>query len=84
MSRLCLTGAVMFVEAALHADVMKSVKYMVEDLVRSSKVLLYQGQHDLIAGVAQVEEWVKTMKWASSACEFSGNDRRLGAGKGFV
>ncbi|TKY59029.1 Serine carboxypeptidase 50 [Spatholobus suberectus] len=47
----------------LHADVMKSVKYMVEHLVRSSKVLLYQGQHDLRDGVVQTEAWVKTMKW---------------------
>nr|AFK45243.1 unknown [Lotus japonicus] len=42
---------------------MKSVKYMVEDLVRKSRVLLYQGQYDLRDGVVQTEAWVKTMKW---------------------
>ncbi|PNY13110.1 serine carboxypeptidase 50-like protein, partial [Trifolium pratense] len=48
----------------LHADVMKSVKYMVEKLLKeNTKVLLYQGQRDLRDGVVQVEVWVKTMKW---------------------
>ncbi|KAK9935321.1 hypothetical protein M0R45_022427 [Rubus argutus] len=47
----------------LHEDVMKSVKYMVEFLVRKSKVLLYQGQFDLRDGVVSTEAWVKTMKW---------------------
>ncbi|KAK9935271.1 hypothetical protein M0R45_022381 [Rubus argutus] len=47
----------------LHEDVMKSVKYMVEFLVRQSKVLLYQGRFDLRDGVVSTEAWVKTMKW---------------------
>lgn len=47
----------------LHEDVMKSVKYMVEYLVKKSKVLLYQGQCDLRDGVVSVEAWVKKMKW---------------------
>lgn len=47
----------------LNADVMKSVKYMVEKLLRESRVLMYQGQRDLRDGVVQVEAWVKTMKW---------------------
>lgn len=51
------------VGAALHEDVMKSVKYMVEVLVKKSKVLLYQGQFDLRDGVVSVEAWVKKMKW---------------------
>ncbi|CAL0312155.1 unnamed protein product [Lupinus luteus] len=51
------------VGAALHADVMKSVKHKVEELVKRSRVLLYQGQYDIRDGVAQVEAWVKTMKW---------------------
>ncbi|KAI3811978.1 hypothetical protein L1987_16677 [Smallanthus sonchifolius] len=51
------------VGAALHADVMKSVRYMVECLVRKTKVLLYQGQCDLRDGVVSVEAWVKKMKW---------------------
>ena len=47
----------------LHADVMKSVKFMVEKLVRKTRVLLYQGQYDLRDGVIQTEAYVKTMKW---------------------
>ncbi|XP_042475045.1 serine carboxypeptidase-like 50 [Macadamia integrifolia] len=48
---------------ALHDDVMKSVKFMVEELVKKSKVLLYQGQFDLRDGVVSTEEWVKEMNW---------------------
>lgn len=51
------------VEAALHSDVMKSVRFMVELLVKESKVLLYQGQLDLRDGVASVEAWMKKMNW---------------------
>ncbi|XVF43631.1 hypothetical protein PTKIN_Ptkin02bG0055900 [Pterospermum kingtungense] len=51
------------VGAALHEDVMKSVKYMVEFLVKKSKVLLYQGLYDLRDGVVSTEAWMKTMKW---------------------
>ncbi|XP_058101164.1 serine carboxypeptidase-like 50 [Magnolia sinica] len=47
----------------LHDDVMKSVKFMVEDLVKKSRVLLYQGQFDLRDGVASTEAWMKEMKW---------------------
>jgi vitellogenic carboxypeptidase-like protein len=48
---------------ALHEDVMKSVKYMVEFLVKKSNVFLYQGHFDLRDGVVSTEAWVKTMKW---------------------
>jgi vitellogenic carboxypeptidase-like protein len=51
------------VREALHGDVMKSVKYMVEFLVKKSNVLLYQGHLDLRDGVVSTEAWVKTMKW---------------------
>ncbi|KAJ0450846.1 putative carboxypeptidase C [Helianthus annuus] len=51
------------VGAALHADVMKSVRYMVEYVVKNTKVLLYQGQGDLRDGVVSVESWVRKMKW---------------------
>ncbi|KAI9079809.1 hypothetical protein K1719_038219 [Acacia pycnantha] len=49
--------------AILNEDLMKSVKYMVEYLVKRTKVLLYQGQYNLKLGVAPSEAWVKTMKW---------------------
>jgi vitellogenic carboxypeptidase-like protein len=48
---------------ALHEDVMKSVKYMVEELVRNSRVLLYQGVYDLRDGVVSTESWVREMNW---------------------
>ncbi|XP_058101166.1 serine carboxypeptidase-like 50 [Magnolia sinica] len=48
---------------ALHEDVMKSVKFMVEDLVKKSRVLLYQGQFDLRDGVVSTEAWMKEMEW---------------------
>ncbi|XP_061351342.1 serine carboxypeptidase-like 50 [Gastrolobium bilobum] len=64
------------VDAALHADVMKSVKYMVEHLVSKSRVLLYQGRHDLRDRVVQVEAWVKTMKW-EGILEFLNAERKI-------
>ncbi|KAK7317877.1 hypothetical protein RJT34_02465 [Clitoria ternatea] len=64
------------VKAALHADIMKSVKYMVEHLVRRTRVLLYQGQYDLQDGVVQVEGWVKTMKW-EGIVEFLNAERKI-------
>ncbi|GAU29113.1 hypothetical protein TSUD_58790 [Trifolium subterraneum] len=61
----------------LHADVMKSVKYMVEKLLKeNTKVLLYQGQRDLRDGVVQVEVWVKTMKW-EGIVEFLNAEREI-------
>ncbi|KAK7400759.1 hypothetical protein VNO78_12064 [Psophocarpus tetragonolobus] len=64
------------VMAALHDDLMKSVKYMVEYLVRKSRVLLYQGQCDLRIGVMQVEAWVKTMKW-EGIVEYLSAERKI-------
>ncbi|KAI3729324.1 hypothetical protein L6452_17980 [Arctium lappa] len=51
------------VGAALHSDVMKSVRFKVEYLVKNTKVLLFQGQCDLRDGVVSVESWIKKMKW---------------------
>ncbi|KAL3648609.1 hypothetical protein CASFOL_005012 [Castilleja foliolosa] len=51
------------VGSALHDDVMKSVRYMVEFLVRKGvKLLLYQGQCDLRDGVFSTLSWVEKMK----------------------
>nr|POE98211.1 serine carboxypeptidase-like 50 [Quercus suber] len=61
---------------ALHDDVMKSVKYMVEFLVKKSKVLLYQGHFDLRDGVVSTETWVKTMDW-EGAKNFSMAERKV-------
>ncbi|KAL6214528.1 hypothetical protein ACLB2K_013960 [Fragaria x ananassa] len=60
----------------LGEDMMKSVKYMVEELVRKSKVLLYQGQFDMRCGVVANEAWVKTMKWEGME-RFMLTDRRV-------
>ena len=51
------------VAATLRDDFMKSMKYMVELLVKKSKVLLYQGQLDLRDSVVSTLASVKTMKW---------------------
>ncbi|KAL8490565.1 hypothetical protein ACS0TY_022544 [Phlomoides rotata] len=48
---------------ALNDDVMKSVRYMVEFLVKNTKVLLYQGQCDLRDGVVSTLAWMKKMEW---------------------
>ncbi|OVA01760.1 Peptidase S10 [Macleaya cordata] len=56
-------GCSSIVGKALHDDVMKSVKFMVEELVKKSKVLLYQGQFDLRDGVVSTEAWIKEMRW---------------------
>ncbi|KAK4596821.1 hypothetical protein RGQ29_014734 [Quercus rubra] len=61
---------------ALHDDVMKSVKYMVEFLVKKSKVLLYQGHFDLRDGVVSTETWVKTMDWEGVG-NFSRAERKI-------
>jgi vitellogenic carboxypeptidase-like protein len=51
------------VNAAFHADIMKSTKYMVEELVRKTSVLLYQGVYDLRDGVVSTEAWIRQMNW---------------------
>ncbi|MED6116742.1 hypothetical protein PIB30_103030, partial [Stylosanthes scabra] len=53
------------VRTALQGDIMKSVKFRVEELLRinTTKVLIYQAQYDLLAGQVQTDAWVKTMKW---------------------
>ncbi|KAL3510596.1 hypothetical protein ACH5RR_029997 [Cinchona calisaya] len=48
---------------ALREDIMKSVRYMVDYLVKNTKVLLYQGQCDLRDGVVSTEAWVKKLNW---------------------
>ena len=60
----------------LHEDVMKSTKYMVETLVKESKVLLYQGHFDLRDGVVSTEAWVKTLNWDGIE-EFLGAERKI-------
>ncbi|ONK71429.1 uncharacterized protein A4U43_C04F8480 [Asparagus officinalis] len=51
------------VSEALHEDVMKSAKFMVEEIVKRSRVLLYQGVFDLRDGVVSTEAWMKEMEW---------------------
>ncbi|RYR14268.1 hypothetical protein Ahy_B04g070834 isoform F [Arachis hypogaea] len=57
---------------------MKSVKFMVEELLRSNtiRVLLYQGQLDLIDGPVQVAAWVKTMNW-EGIVEYVNAERKI-------
>ncbi|KAK8516745.1 hypothetical protein V6N13_080846 [Hibiscus sabdariffa] len=64
------------VRAAMHEDMMKSVKNMVEFLVENTRVLLYQGLYDIKIGVVPNEAWVKTMKW-DGIREFLMADRKI-------
>lgn len=64
------------VEKLFHEDVMKSVRYMVEYLVKNTRVLLYQGQCDLRDGVVSTEAWVKRMRWEGIG-EFMKSDREV-------
>ncbi|MED6207322.1 hypothetical protein PIB30_034644 [Stylosanthes scabra] len=66
------------VRAAMYADLMKSVKFKVEELLRSNsiRVLLYQGQWDLLDGPVQVEAWVKTMEW-EGIVEYLNAERKI-------
>lgn len=64
------------VENVFHEDVMKSVRYMVEFLVKNTKMLLYQGQCDLRDGVVSTLAWVKKMEW-EGINEFLDAERRI-------
>ncbi|XP_072967651.1 serine carboxypeptidase-like 50 [Typha angustifolia] len=48
---------------AMHDDMMKSVKFEVEELVKKRRVLLYQGVYDLRVGLVSTEAWMKEMEW---------------------
>lgn len=45
------------------ADVMKSVKGLVADILDEHPVLLYQGQFDVECGVASNDAWIQSMAW---------------------
>ncbi|XP_038893258.1 serine carboxypeptidase-like 50 [Benincasa hispida] len=60
----------------LKDDVMKSVRYKVDFLVKNSKVLLYQGQYDLRDGVVSTEAWVNKLKWDEIE-NFLGVERKI-------
>lgn len=65
------------VGSALEEDVMKSVKEMVEEVVKKkSRVLLYYGMNDLRDGVVTGEEWVKEMEWEGLE-EFLNAERKV-------
>uniref|UniRef100_A0ACD5TZ09 Uncharacterized protein n=1 Tax=Avena sativa TaxID=4498 RepID=A0ACD5TZ09_AVESA len=51
------------VGAAMHEDIMKSVRPEVEALLRQTRVLLYQGIRDLRDGVVSQEAWMKGLSW---------------------
>lgn len=51
------------VGAAMHADVMRSVRPEAESLLRRTRVLLYQGVRDLRDGVVSTEAWLGGVGW---------------------
>ncbi|XP_057806085.1 serine carboxypeptidase-like 50 [Salvia miltiorrhiza] len=60
----------------LKDDVMKSVRYMAEFLVKNTRVLLYQGQCDLRDGVVSNLAWMKEMDWDAIG-EFLDAERKV-------
>ncbi|GIL85802.1 hypothetical protein Vretimale_19534 [Volvox reticuliferus] len=55
------------VRDAMAADVMRSVKYLIPDLLANIPVLLYQGQYDILDGVASVTAWLSSLDWPDKA-----------------
>ncbi|XP_006841130.2 serine carboxypeptidase-like 50 [Amborella trichopoda] len=47
----------------LHEDVMKSVRWMLEAVVREIRVFLYTGEFDLRDGVSGTVAWLEGMEW---------------------
>lgn len=64
------------VGAAMHEDVMKSVRPEVESLLRRTRVLLYQGIRDLRDGVVSTEAWLSEVDW-DGLCAFVDADRAV-------
>ncbi|KAG2487387.1 hypothetical protein HYH03_013956 [Edaphochlamys debaryana] len=58
------------VRKAMSGDVMRSVKALFPDILRRLPVLLYQGQYDILDGVASVTSWVSALAW-DEAAEFN-------------
>ncbi|GLI71702.1 hypothetical protein VaNZ11_017008 [Volvox africanus] len=55
------------VRNAMAADVMRTVKYLISDLLAHIPVLLYQGQYDILDGVASVTAWLSSLDWPDKA-----------------
>ncbi|XP_010277705.2 PREDICTED: serine carboxypeptidase-like 50 [Nelumbo nucifera] len=51
------------VSEALIEDYMQCARYMIEELLNKTKVLLYQGEFDLKAGVVANKAWINQMSW---------------------
>ncbi|KXZ46405.1 hypothetical protein GPECTOR_44g8 [Gonium pectorale] len=62
------------VRAAMGADVMRSVKHLLPDILARIPVLLYQGQYDILDGVASVTSWLSNLEWPGA--------KEFGAAKG--
>ncbi|KAJ3423911.1 serine carboxypeptidase-like 48-related [Anaeramoeba flamelloides] len=62
---------------ALLADFSKTVKPLVDVLVQQGyKVLLYNGQFDLIVNLLGAEDWIKNINWAGKT-NFNNADRKI-------
>jgi len=55
------------VEFHLIGDWMKSVAHLMPDLLNNYKVLVYNGQLDIILGVALGEKFYRTIPWLGQA-----------------
>ncbi|KAL4855518.1 Serine carboxypeptidase-like 50 [Chlorella vulgaris] len=61
---------------ALGADVMKSVRYLLPDLLAAYPLLLYQGMRDAQDGAASCETWIYGLDWDKRS-EFSTAERHI-------
>ncbi|GAB1860582.1 Carboxypeptidase [Camponotus japonicus] len=65
-----------FVQEYLTDDIMRSVIGRLEDLVKHYKVLVYNGQLDIIVAYPLTENYIQKMKW-SGAYKFAKAPRKL-------
>lgn len=64
------------VRDAMRGDVMRSVKDLLPDVLHHIHVLLYQGQFDILDGVASVSAWVSSLDWDDQG-QFNADRGRL-------
>eukprot|EP00198_Chlamydomonas_reinhardtii_P000086 XP_001689421.1 serine carboxypeptidase [Chlamydomonas reinhardtii] len=61
------TSCSQLVGGVMAADTMQSVKALLPDILRRLPVLLYQGQYDILDGVASVTSWTDALEWEHQA-----------------
>ncbi|EFJ16657.1 serine carboxypeptidase-like enzyme [Selaginella moellendorffii] len=65
-------------------DTMKSVKWMVEELLLEIPILIYQGQYDIKDGVVASEDWMRQLEWEHREKFFAAEKKIWKVGKSFA